>query len=78
MRKTGKHTATTAAAWLAFMLGWTLTIIAFFIAPMGDIPANVLWLLGQSLTFFSSVYGLRLYIDNRLAPPSGSQTPTEL
>lgn len=43
---------------LAFTLGWTLTIICFFIEPIGVVTDSVLWILGQCLLFVGSVIGI--------------------
>lgn len=65
----------------AFIIGWGLSIAAFIVPPLGTISEGVLWILGQSLVYAASVFGiagyfstetlrmkrdLREYMDNRL------------
>lgn len=45
----------------AFVLGWTMTIIGFFVEPLGDIAHSVLWVLGQALVYAASVFGISGY-----------------
>lgn len=54
----------TAVAMLIF--GCTLTTIGFFLDPAGDISNSVLWVLGQSLIYAGSVFGLKNYVDAKL------------
>lgn len=51
---------------LAFILGWTLTIICFFIEPLGVVTDSVLWILGQVLLFTGSVIGISEHYSSQL------------
>ena len=48
------------SACVAFLAGWTLTGIAAFI-PILLSEQGVLWILGQSLVYSASVFGLGMY-----------------
>lgn len=47
---------------LAFIIGWGVTIAGFIIPPVGDIADSVLWVLGQSLIYTSSILGVSMYM----------------
>lgn len=47
---------------LAFLAGWGVTIAGFLIPPVGDIADSVLWVLGQSLIYTSSILGVSMYM----------------
>lgn len=46
---------------VAFFLGWALTIAGFIIGA-GIISDSVLWVLGQSLVYAASVFGVGMYV----------------
>lgn len=50
--------------------GMVLTAIGFFIEPTGEIHDSVLWVLGQSLIYTGSIFGLATYtkgvVDKRM------------
>jgi len=48
------------SACIAFALGWTITGIAAFI-PLLISEQGVLWILGQSLVYTASVFGVSMY-----------------
>lgn len=48
------------SACLAFFAGWALTICAAFV-PLLLSEQGVLWILGQSLVYSASVFGVSLY-----------------
>lgn len=48
------------SACLAFTIGWTLTVFAAFV-PMLLSEQGILWILGQSLVYSASVFGLAAY-----------------
>ena len=50
----------------AFSLGWMITIIGFFVSPVGVIHSTVLWVLGQSLLFTGSIIGIAQYYSTQL------------
>lgn len=45
----------------AFVIGWALSIAAFIVPPVGEISSGVLWILGQSLIYAASVFGITGY-----------------
>lgn len=45
----------------AFIAGWSMSIAAFIVPPVGVISDGVLWILGQSLVYASSVFGITSY-----------------
>lgn len=47
----------------AFVIGWGLTIAGFIIEPIGDVADSVLWVLGQSLIYAASVFGVSAYFN---------------
>ena len=48
------------SACAAFTIGWTLTCLAAFV-PILLSEQGVLWILGQSLVYSASVFGLGMY-----------------
>lgn len=48
------------SACAAFVCGWTLTGIAAFV-PLLLSEQSILWILGQSLTYASAVFGVSMY-----------------
>ena len=48
------------SACIAFAAGWTLTSIAAFV-PLLLSEQSVLWILGQSLIYSASVFGIAAY-----------------
>ena len=48
------------SACMAFILGWTLTALAAFV-PLLISEQGVLWILGQSLVYTASVFGVSMY-----------------
>lgn len=50
-----------ATAVVAFVCGWVLTFIAFFIGK-GQIHDSVLWVLGQALVYTASILGVGMYV----------------
>ena len=55
-----KNKLAIGSACLAFIAGWTLTGIAAFV-PILLSEQGVLWILGQSLVYAASVFGVSLY-----------------
>ena len=45
----------------AFVAGWAMSIAAFIVPPVGVISDGILWILGQSLVYASSVFGITSY-----------------
>ena len=48
------------SACIAFTVGWTLTALAAFV-PLLLSEQGILWILGQSLVYSASVFGLGMY-----------------
>ena len=46
----------------AFICGWGLTIAGFCVPPIGMVTDSILWILGQSLVYAASVFGVGLYV----------------
>lgn len=59
----------TACGMLVF--GMTLTAIGFAIEPAGEVHDSVLWILGQSLVYAGSIFGVAAYmrgvVDKRMS-----------
>lgn len=49
------------SACVAFVLGWTMSIGAFFVPPVGEVADSILWILGQALLYSSAVFGVSAY-----------------
>lgn len=49
----------------AFIVGWGLTIAGFIIGA-GVISESVLWVLGQSLVYAASVFGVSMYVGSEV------------
>ena len=49
------------SAIVAFVIGWGLTVAGFIVPPVGAVTESVLWILGQSLVYSASVFGVALY-----------------
>ena len=58
---TVKQKIAIVTALIALGLGWGLTIAGFIIPPTGEIADSVLWVLGQSLVYAASVFGIAGY-----------------
>ena len=56
-----KERSAIISAYIAFLLGWGLTIAGFIVSPVGEVADSVLWILGQSLIYTASVFGLASY-----------------
>lgn len=59
-----KEQITYIVAFLAFILGWTLTILGFYVPPVGEVADSVLFILGESLIFVSSIIGVTSYFNS--------------
>lgn len=49
------------SACLAFILGWAMSIGAFFVPPVGEVADSILWILGQALLYCSATFGIAAY-----------------
>lgn len=55
-----------ATAIVAFVLGWFLVIMGFFMPPEGEVADSILWILGQSLIYTASVLGVTMYFNSQM------------
>ena len=55
------------SAILLLLSGVILCYIGFFVPPVGEISNSVLWYFGQTLIYAGSCFGLKAYVDHRLA-----------
>lgn len=58
---TVKEKISIASACLAFILGWAMSIGAFFVPPVGEVADSILWILGQALLYCSATFGIAAY-----------------
>ena len=56
-----KEKAAIITAFIAFILGWGLTVAGFIVPPIGEVADSILWILGQALIYAASVFGLTSY-----------------
>lgn len=70
MKKEAKDTLAVVSACLMLVFGITLTAIGFALDPVGEIHDSVLWVLGQSLIYAGSIFGIAYYargiVDRRM------------
>lgn len=70
MTKDRKENLAVVTACIMLFFGITLTAIGFFIDPTGEIHDSVLWVLGQSLIYTGSIFGVVAYtkgvVDKRI------------
>lgn len=45
----------------AFVVGWGLSIAGFIVPPLGQVHESILFILGQSLVYAASVFGIAAY-----------------
>ena len=55
----------------AFIIGWGLTIAGFIVPPVGVVADSVLWILGQSLVYAASVFGVGMYVSGEVQRMKG-------
>ena len=63
MKKLGLQRAT---AVLMLLWGVLITSLGFYTEPQGEVSSSVCWILGQSLIYAGSVFGLKNYVDVKL------------
>ena len=51
----------------ALIVGFGLTIAGFCVPPVGLVSDSVLWILGQTLVFAGSIFGVALYTTGSVA-----------
>ena len=48
----------------SFIIGWGLTVAAFYTKPLGEVHSSVEWILGQALIYTASVLGIGMYFSS--------------
>lgn len=66
-----KNKAALVTAIAAFMIGWGLTIAGFIVPPVGAVADSILWILGQSLVYAASVFGIGMYVGGEVKRMKG-------
>lgn len=70
MTKPHKENLAVITACIMLLFGITLTAIGFALEPTGEIHDSVLWVLGQSLIYTGSIFGVVAYtkgvVDKRI------------
>ena len=69
MNKTTQDKKNTMALWSALgmlVFGAGITTAGFVVPPLGEVHNSVLWILGQSLMYCGSIFGITLYTHQRL------------
>ena len=51
----------------ALIVGFGLTIAGFCVDPIGVVSDSVLWVLGQTLVYAGSIFGVALYTTGSVA-----------
>lgn len=51
----------------ALIVGFGLTIAGFCVDPVGVVSDSVLWVLGQTLVYAGSIFGVALYTTGSVA-----------
>lgn len=67
MKKQVKDNIAVVSAVVLLTFGICLTVAGFFVPPLGIIDNSVLWVLGQSLIYSGSMFGLTVYVKNQIA-----------
>lgn len=71
MEKGKKNTWRTIITWIAavaaFVIGMVLAVAGFMVPPTGVISGSVLTLVGETMTFFGSIFGVSEYTKIQLA-----------
>lgn len=66
IKKNFRYTLANITAIVSFILGWVLTVINFFIYPIGEVSDSTLWILGQSLLYVGAVVGVTSYVSKEM------------
>lgn len=56
-----KEKITIISACAAFIFGWAMSMAGFFLPPIGEVADSILWILGQSMVYAASVFGVSAY-----------------
>ena len=49
-----------------------LSAMGFYVEPVGEISDSVLWLLGQTLLYAGSIFGVTVYVRQQLGRTDGT------
>ncbi len=66
MTKDRKDTIAVVSAVAMLTVGTGLCVAGFCVPPLGEIHSTVLAVLGEALVYAGSIFGIKLYFDNRL------------
>ena len=61
MTKERKGTIAVISACAMLSFGMVFTAIGFFVTPLGEVSDSVLYILGQSLIYAGSIFGIATY-----------------
>lgn len=64
--KDKKQRAAYVTAIIAFIAGWGLTIAGFCVPPTGEVSGSVLAVLGESMVYPASVFGVTMYFGHQM------------
>ena len=62
MTKEKKDTLAVISAIVMIMFGIALCVAGFIVDPLGIIDNSVLWVLGQTLLYAGSIFGIGMYV----------------
>lgn len=71
MTKETKDDITVWSAVCMLAFGVLITAAGFVVPPLGIISDSVLWVLGQCLLYSGSVFGVAMYIKNKISGMEG-------
>lgn len=66
MKLTIKEIVTLSSAVFAILVGFGLTVAGFIVPPLGIISDSVLWVLGQSLVYAGSIFGISTHYSSEV------------
>lgn len=66
MKLTIKEIVTLSTAVFAILIGFGLTVAGFIVPPLGAISDSVLWVLGQSLVYAGSIFGISTHYSSEV------------
>ena len=66
MKLTIKEIVTLLTAVFAIFAGFGLTVAGFIVPPLGIISDSVLWVLGQSLVYAGSIFGISTHYSSEV------------
>ena len=67
MTQKTKDTVQYGSAIAMLTAGVLLSILGFFVPPVGEISDSVLWFFGQCLIYAGSIFGVGIYIENKFS-----------